>query len=81
MSGKVVAINISETKGVMKKPIPVGNFIKDFGLEGDAHAGNWHRQVSLLGQESIDKMIAMGAAGLCDCNFSENITNDGICVY
>ena len=42
MSGKVVAIKISETKGVMKKPIPIGNFIKDFGLEGDAHAGNWH---------------------------------------
>ncbi|WP_303867994.1 MOSC domain-containing protein [Acetobacterium wieringae] len=81
MSGKVIAINISETKGVMKKPIPVGNFIKDFGLEGDAHAGKWHRQVSLLGQESIDKMIAMGAKGLCAGNFAENITTEGICVY
>ena len=69
MSGKVIAINISEKKGVMKKPIPAGNFIKDFGLEGDAHAGKWHRQVSVLGQESIDKMIAMGAAGLCAGNF------------
>lgn len=81
MSGKVIAINISEKKGEMKKPIPIGNFIKDHGLEEDAHAGNWHRQVSLLGQESIDKMIDMGAAGLCAGNFAENITTEGICVY
>jgi len=81
MSGKVIAINISEKKGVMKKPIPTGNFIENFGLEGDAHGGKWHRQVSLLGQESIDKMIAMGAAGLCAGNFAENITTEGICVY
>jgi hypothetical protein len=39
MSGKVIAVNISEKKGEMKKPIPVGNFIEDFGLEGVAHAG------------------------------------------
>lgn len=81
MSGKVIAINISEKKGEMKKPIPVGNFIADFGLEGDAHAGKWHRQVSLLGQESIDKMIAKGVAGLCAGNFAENITTEGICLY
>lgn len=81
MSGKVIAINISEKKGEMKKPIPVGKFIEDFGLEGDAHAGKWHRQVSLLGQESIDKMIEKGVAGLCAGNFAENITTEGICLY
>ncbi len=81
MSGKVIAINISEKKGEMKKPVSIGNFIKGHGLEDDAHAGNWHRQVSLLGQESIDKMIDMGAAGLCAGNFAENITTEGICVY
>lgn len=81
MSGKVIAINISEKKGIIKKPIEVGNFIENFGLEGDAHGGDWHRQVSLLGQESVDKMIAMGATGLSVGSFAENITTEGICVY
>lgn len=81
MNGKVIAINISEKKGVMKKPIEVGNFIEDFGLKGDAHAGKWHRQVSLLGQESIDKMTQLGIEGLCTGNFAENITTQGICLY
>lgn len=81
MSGKVIAINISEKKGQMKKPIETGNFITDFGLEGDAHAGKWHRQVSLLGQESIDKMTELGIKGLCSGNFAENITTQGICLY
>ncbi|MDD3306387.1 MAG: MOSC domain-containing protein [Acetobacterium sp.] len=81
MSGKVIAINISEKKGIIKKPIEVGNFIENFGLEGDAHGGDWHRQVSLLGQESVDKMIAMGATGLSAGSFAENITTEGICVY
>ena len=53
---KVLAVNISEKKGVVKKPIEKGYFEVDHGLVGDAHAGNWHRQVSLLGQESIDKI-------------------------
>lgn len=83
--GKVIAINRSEEKGVMKIPIEVGAFIEDFGLEGDAHAGKWHRQVSLLGQESIDKMNdqmdATGVEGLCSGNFAENITTEGIVLY
>lgn len=81
MSKKVIAVNISERKGEMKQPIEVGHFIADFGLEGDAHAGKWHRQVSLLGQESIDKMTALGIDGLCSGNFAENITTEGICLY
>ncbi|MEG0377561.1 MAG: MOSC domain-containing protein, partial [Eubacterium sp.] len=83
--GKVIAINRSEKKGVMKTPVEVGVFIEDFGLEGDAHAGKWHRQVSLLGQESIDKMNAQmdttGIEGLCSGNFAENITTQGIVLY
>lgn len=78
MDGRVVGINISEKKGVPKKPIPEGNFIKDFGLEGDAHAGKWHRQVSLLAQESIERMKAIGIKGLCSGKFAENITTEGI---
>ncbi|WKY48647.1 MOSC domain-containing protein [Eubacteriaceae bacterium ES3] len=81
MTGKVIAINISEKKGEMKKPIDEGVFVVNHGIEGDAHAGDWHRQVSLLAQESIDKMIALGADGLVPGNFAENITTEGICLY
>ena len=81
MKGKVIAINRSEKKGVMKTPVCEGVFIENFGLEGDAHGGNWHRQVSLLGQESIDKMVALGAGELTPGNFAENITTEGITVY
>lgn len=79
--GKVIAINISEKKGIPKESIPEGNFIEDFGLEGDAHAGKWHRQVSLLGNESIDKMKAIGIEGLCSGKFAENLTTEGIDLY
>lgn len=78
---KVIAISISEKKGVPKENIPEGNFIEDFGLEGDAHAGKWHRQVSLLGVESINKMKDMGIKGLCSGKFAENITTEGINLY
>jgi MOSC domain-containing protein YiiM len=78
---KVLAINISETKGVIKKPIPQANLIEDFGIEGDAHAGKWHRQVSLLGQESVDKMIAQGLDHLTPGVFAENLTTEGIILY
>lgn len=78
---KVIAINISEKKGEIKHPISEGIFIQEFGLEGDAHAGKWHRQVSLLGNESIDKMKALGLDGLCTGKFAENITTEGIILY
>ena len=57
---KVVAVNISQHKGTFKYPVPLGHATVDHGLAGDAHAGNWHRQISLLAQESIDKMTALG---------------------
>lgn len=78
---RVVAINISEKKGVPKVTIPEGNFIEEFGLEGDAHGGKWHRQVSLLGIESIDKMKAVGVQGLCTGKFAENLTTEGVVLY
>lgn len=78
MTGKVIAINISEKKGVPKKTIEEGFFEVDHGLVGDAHAGNWHRQVSLLGNESIEKMKAIGIEGLCTGKFAENLTTEGI---
>jgi len=75
--GKVVSVNLSAKKTVRKTPGTEGVLIKDRGFEGDAHAGDWHRQVSLLAQESIDKMVAKGldvSAG----DFAENITTTGL---
>lgn len=79
--GRVLAINISQVKGVVKETIEQGEFREEHGLVGDAHAGKWHRQVSLLGQESVDKMIQMGVKGLCTGKFAENLTTEGICLY
>jgi MOSC domain-containing protein YiiM len=77
----VIAINRSEKKGVPKTAIPEGHFVVNFGLEGDAHAGPWHRQVSLLGVESIRKVQALGIEGLCTGKFAENLTTEGIVLY
>ena len=81
MMSKVIAVNISEKKGEVKHPIEKGFFKVNHGLEGDAHAGDWHRQVSLLGTESIDKMKASGVEGLTPGKFAENITTEGIILY
>jgi len=77
LKGKVLAVNISDEKGTKKTNIQSCALLKDFGLEGDAHAGPWHRQVSLLANESIEKMRAMGLnVGYGD--FAENITTEGL---
>jgi len=81
MVPKVVAINISETKGVPKQAVSEGFFEIKSGLRGDAHAGDWHRQVSLLGMESIDRMKKMGLKELQTGAFAENITTEGITLY
>ena len=78
---RVVAINISEKKKTPKKSISEGKLIKDFGFERDAHAGKWHRQVSLLAKESIEKAQGMRTDGLCHGMFAENITTEGIELY
>lgn len=75
--GRVVSINLSEKKTVRKTPGTAGTLVLDRGFEGDAHAGDWHRQVSLLAKESIDSMVAKGLdVGAGD--FAENITTEGI---
>jgi MOSC domain-containing protein YiiM len=74
---KIVAVSISDQKGVPKKNIPEGLLVKDFGLEGDAHGGNWHRQVSLLALESIQKMRDLGLK-VHPGSFAENITTEGL---
>jgi cyclic pyranopterin phosphate synthase len=75
--GRIRAISVSKEKGTQKVNVPDAEFKADFGLVGDAHAGPWHRQVSLLGIESIEKMIAKGA-NVSPGNFAENITTEGI---
>ncbi len=78
MRGKVVSLNISDKKGIRKKPVNEVLLKADYGIEGDAHASSeWHRQVSLLALESIEKMRDMGL----DVNpgdFAENITTEGL---
>ena len=77
MSGKVVSINISTKKGVVKDPVDQANFKVNHGIESDAHAGEWHRQVSLLAIESVDKIRGRGV-DLTNGIFAENITTSGI---
>ena len=81
MKGTVVAVNISEKKGTPKKTVEEGVLIENFGLQGDAHAGKWRRQVSLLGVESIEKAKLGPTNGLCHGVFAENITTEGIALY
>ena len=77
---KVLAVCISEQKGVQKHPVTQIQVKSNHGILGDAHAGNWHRQISLLGNESVDKVrhilpdIQPGA-------FAENILTEGITLY
>jgi len=77
VAAAVTSVNLSERKTVRKTRGTTGMLVPGHGFEGDAHAGDWHRQVSLLAQESIDKMVAAGLdVGAGD--FAENITTIGI---
>ena len=58
--GKIQAVCISDVRGIAKRVVPEGLFKVDWGIEGDAHAGHWHRQVSLLGLESIEDFRRRG---------------------
>jgi len=75
--GEVVAVCISETKGVPKQDVGSAMLVDNHGLDGDAHAGRWHRQVSLLAEESIAKMRAKGL-DVGPGAFAENITTRGL---
>ena len=80
MESKVLSVNISEKKGTIKKPV---DFIElnDQGVKMDAHAGKWHRQVSLLAVESIDKSSKAIGREIKFGEFAENITTEGIVLY
>ena len=74
---KILSIAISKKKGTRKICIGEANVIKDYGLEGDAHAGPWHRQVSFLAGESIEKARQSGLQ-VTFGDFAENIATEGI---
>ena len=75
---KIISINISDKKGVRKKPVDSVVVKENFGIESDAHASDkWHRQVSLLALESIKKMQDKGL-DVGPGDFAENITTEGI---
>ena len=74
--GTVMAVCISEKRGTQKKNIHEARFIKDFGIEKDAHAGKWHRQVSLLSYDKIEAFRARGAE-VEDGAFGENLVVQG----
>jgi len=77
---KVLSVNISEKKGVIKSPVKEIE-ITEQGVKDDAHAGDWHRQVSLLAKESIDKFEEVLGRKLEFGEFAENITTEGITLY
>ena len=77
MPARVVAVCVSTHKGERKTPVACVELKENHGIIGDAHAGEWRRQVSLLAQESIEKMQRMGLA-VAAGDFAENITTQGL---
>lgn len=78
MTGQVLAVNVSSKRGEIKHNVGEAFIKQNYGLETDAHSGDWHRQVSLLSLSSFEKMHAMGAIGLDYGVFAENITVGGL---
>ncbi len=75
------AVCISEKKGQQKHSVGAVHLRPEHGIDGDAHAGNWHRQVSLLGKESVDKLQEKINIPLFPGAFAENILCEGIVLY
>lgn len=75
--GVVKAVCISEIRGIEKHTVPEGRFLKEFGIQGDAHGGNWHRQVSLLSYDKVKAFNERGA-GVADGAFGENLVVEGL---
>jgi len=77
IKGKIKAVSISKNRGTRKINVPAARLKVGFGIISDAHGGDWHRQVSLLACESIEK-IRVKAVNLAPGDFAENITTEGI---
>lgn len=76
-AGQVMAVNISAQRGIKKQNVKEAYIRSAWGIEADAHSGDWHRQVSLLSLSSVEKMRALGAS-IAYGDFAENLTVDGI---
>jgi MOSC domain-containing protein YiiM len=74
---RILSINISQTKGVQKQPVDRAVLRPEHGIVGDAHAGPWHRQVSLLADEDIELMRERGLV-VGPGAFAENLTTSGV---
>ena len=81
MTATIKNVCISEKKGEQKHPVDAIRLVPHLGIPGDAHAGDWHRQVSLLGQESVDRLQEKISLKLQPGAFAENILCEGICLY
>ncbi len=77
IKGEIVALSISTEKGIPKTNVDSVKLIENRGIEGDVHAGDWHRQISLLAIESIEKIRELGL-NVQPGAFAENITTEGI---
>ena len=76
--GRIDAICVSEIKGMRKAPVHSVDFLPDHGIQGDAHAGPWHRQVSLLAAEDIDRIHRQRLPDLSPGDFAENLIVSGL---
>ncbi|MCG6944871.1 MAG: MOSC domain-containing protein [Deltaproteobacteria bacterium] len=80
LEGRIVAVSVSNRKGIKKSNLPECKLLEGEGLDGDAHAGDWHRQVSLLAMESINKIRGKGLE-VSPGDFAENITTSGLRIW
>ena len=80
-SARILAVCVSEQKGTQKHPVGRIEMKKEIGIPGDAHAGNWHRQISLLGTESVDKIRKSTGLELNPGDFAENVLTEGLILY
>ncbi len=78
--GRILAVSVSDKKGQKKHNIDKAALVADHGIENDAHAGDWHRQVSLLAIESIEKIRAAGIEANPG-DFAENLTTEGVLLW
>ena len=97
LRGKIRAVCTSPEKGTAKRPVESATLIRDFGIEGDAHAGKWHRQVSLLSYESVEAFNRKGAevtdgdfdalakdggvGGMAVEDFANNLTDEDVAEF
>jgi MOSC domain-containing protein YiiM len=77
ITAEVISVNSSPGRGTPKYPVSEGKFIENYGLLGDGHAGEWHRQVCLFDVSAMDSMSAKERKA-CEATYSENITTRGI---